>query len=148
MISPMENLGPSVDIALLADSVQAVGGKLFVLGGGWDTLFVPSFPARHPSLGIGLRIRVPTSSMSEGMTIDVDLQDADGNSLLPKPLRHPVRLNRDRQPEDATDVGIVRAFTLNNLQFREPGFYSFVISLDDEPRSRLRFRVTERPRRS
>lgn len=142
----MENLGPSVDVALLADSVQAVAGKLFILGGGWDTLFVPSFPARHPSLGIGLRIRAPFSSITEDMTIEVDLQDADGTSLLPKPLAHRVRLNRNRPPEHGTDLGVVRAFTLNNLEFRQPGFYSFVISLDGEPRSRLRFRVGERPR--
>lgn len=142
----MENLGPSIDIALLADSVQAVAGKLFVLGGGWDTLFVPRFPARHPSLGIGLRVRTPASSMTDEMTIEVDLQDADGNSLLPQVLRHRVRLNRKRVPEQGADVGLVRAFTLNNLEFRQQGFFSFVISLDGEPRSRLRFRVAERPR--
>jgi hypothetical protein len=54
-----DSLGPTVDVALLADAVQAVRGKLFILGGGWDTLWVRSFPARHPSLAIGLRLRVP-----------------------------------------------------------------------------------------
>ena len=29
-----DSIGPTVDVALLADAVQAVRGKLFVLGGG------------------------------------------------------------------------------------------------------------------
>ena len=38
---------PSVDFAILADAAQAIAGKLFLLGGGWDTLRVGGFPARH-----------------------------------------------------------------------------------------------------
>ena len=69
MGSPSDSLGPGVDVALLADAVQAVRGKLFILGGGWDTLWVQRFPARHPSLAIGLRLRVPVSWASDSLKI-------------------------------------------------------------------------------
>ena len=72
---------PSVEFAMVADAVQAVGGKLYVLGGGWDLLWVSSFPARHPSMGIGIRIRVPWSNI-EQFSLSVDLVDEDGNSLF------------------------------------------------------------------
>jgi hypothetical protein len=144
--TPPDALGPSVDVALLADSVQAVRGKLFVLGGAWDTLWVAQVPARHPSLAIGLRLRVPVSWKTEAMRLSVELQDEDGASVLPQSLEHTIRLpaNRPHRPE-ATDFGLVRSFTFNNLRFDHEGAYSFVISVDGEPVSRIRFSVRLRP---
>ncbi len=139
-----DSIGPTVDVALLADSVQAVRGKLFVLGGGWDTLWVQGFPARHPSLAIGLRLRIPTSWSSDDLTLSVELQNADGGPLLPRPLTQTINLPRNHDPQ-ATDIGLVRSFTFNNLVFPQPGSYSFVISVESEPVSRLRFIVRQRP---
>jgi hypothetical protein len=139
-----DSLGPTVDVALLADAVQAVRGKLFVLGGGWDTLWVRSFPARHPSLAIGLRLRVPSSWGEESLKVSVELQDADGAPMLPQPLAHVVGLPGHTKHSATTDFGLIRSFTFNNLLFRKEGSYSFVISVDDEPVSRLRFAVRAR----
>ena len=147
--SPPDGLGPSVDVALLADSVQAVRGKLFVLGGGWDTLWVPRLPARHPSLAIGLRLRVPVSWHSDSLRLSVELQDADGKALLPRPLAHDIKLPANApHPPGASDFGLIRSFTFNNLRFDSEGAYSFVISVDDEPVSRIRFTVRVRPQPS
>lgn len=142
---PPDSLGPSVDVAMLADAVQAIRGKLFILGGGWDTLWVGRFPARHPSLAIGLRLRVPVSWASDELRLSVELQDADGKPLLPKPLTHEISLPDSTRRTAATDFGLVRSFTFNNLVFHSEGSYSFVISVDDEPVSRLRFMVRARP---
>ena len=145
MDSPPDSLGPSVDVALLADAVQAVRGKPFVLGGGWDTLWVQRFPARHPSLAIGLRLRVPVSWGSDTLKLSVELQDADGHAMLPRPLSHDIRLPPATQHNpNATDFGLIRSFTFNNLMFEQEGSNSFVISVDDEPVSRLRFTVRAR----
>ncbi len=119
---PPDSLGPSVDVALLADAVQAVRGKLFILGGGWDTLWVQRFPARHPSLAIGLRLRVPVSWASERLKLSVELQDEDGKPLLPRPLSHDIELPADtRHPPNASDFGLIRSFTFNNLMFAREG---------------------------
>lgn len=130
---------------MLADAVQAVRGKLFILGGGWDTLWVGRFPARHPTLAIGLRLRVPVSWASDRLRLSVELQDADGRGLLPEALTHEIRLPSTPRQTGATDFGLVRSFTFNNLVFHSEGSYSFVISVDDEPVSRLRFSVRARP---
>ncbi|MFV1960709.1 MAG: hypothetical protein ACC658_02650 [Acidimicrobiia bacterium] len=145
MDSPPDSLGPGVDVALLADAVQAVRGKLFILGGGWDTLWVQRFPARHPSLAIGLRLRVPVSWASDSLKLSVELQDADGRALLPQPLSHDIAMPPGTQhPPNASDFGLIRSFTFNNLMFESEGSYSFVISVDDDPVSRLRFTVRAR----
>jgi hypothetical protein len=146
MDTPPDALGPTVDVALLADAVQAVRGKLFILGGGWDTLWVRQFPARHPSLAIGLRLRVPLSWKSDTLRLSVELQDADGKPALPRPLSHEIKLpSNPPQSASASDFGLIRSFTFNNLQFSQEGAYSFVISVDAEPVSRLRFTVRQRP---
>lgn len=141
----LEPLKPTIDLAMLADAVQAVQGKLNVLGGGWDTLYVSGFPARHPSMAIALRMRVPWSMGGSTVTLGVELQDADGSSLLPGgQLRHAVTI-ADREGEmDRPDTGVVRSFTINNLTFAAPGDFSFVISIDDEVANRLRFAVRKR----
>ncbi|HSL25063.1 MAG TPA: hypothetical protein VLA54_02190 [Acidimicrobiia bacterium] len=136
-----EPITPAVDFALLADAVQAVQGKLFILGGGWDTLYVSSFPARHPAMAIALRVKVPWSSSSQQIKIGVELQDADGASLLPGgQVVHTVAVPRRNEMERA-DTGLVRSFTLANLTFEKAGDYSFVISVDDQVAERLRFMV-------
>jgi len=146
MESPPDALGPTVDVALLADAIQAVRGKLFVLGGGWDTLWVRQLPARHPSLAIGIRLRVPVSWHSDNLRLTVELQDADGQPVLPRALSHDIKLPESpHHSPTASDYGLIRSFTFNNLQFASEGAYSFVISVDDEPVSRLRFTVRRRP---
>ena len=136
---------PQVEFALVADAVQAVAGKLYVIGGGWDTLFVRSFPARHPTMGIGMRIRVPWSHIDE-FSLSVDLVDEDGASLFQgRALSQRIRINRSPAMPAGADMGIVRAFTLNNLAFPKEGGYAFPISVDDVEVSRLRFRLRRRP---
>jgi len=140
-----EPIRAAVDFALLADAVQAVQGKLFILGGGWDTLYVSSFPARHPSLAIALRVRVPWSATGSSMRIAVELQDADGGKLLPGgQVVHVVNVSRRSGEMDRADIGLVRSFTFNNLQFESAGDFSFVISIDEEVSTRLRFSVRTR----
>lgn len=137
-------LEPSVDVALLADAVQASQGKLFVLGGGWDVLTVRSLPARHPSMGIGLRVRVPWGWPGESVRLDVELQDEDGKSVLPGSLSAPVPVRRPDHLPEGQDLTVVRALTFTNVVFRDEGAYSFVVSIDGEVKERLRFMVRVR----
>lgn len=137
-------LEPSVDVALLADAVQASQGKLFVLGGGWDVLTVRSLPARHPSMGIGLRVRVPWGWPGESVRLDVELQDEDGKSVLPGSLSAPVPVRRPDHLPEGQDLTVVRALTFTNVIFRNEGAYSFVVSIDGEVKERLRFMVRVR----
>jgi len=136
---------PEIEVAILADAVQAVGGKLYVLGGGWDTLFASRFPARHPSLGIGVRIRVPWSSADRDFQLSVDLLDEDGHSAFgERSITQTFRAGRPAELPDGTDVGVVRALTINGLVFPHAGGYSFVVSIDGVEAHRISFRVRER----
>jgi hypothetical protein len=137
-------LEPAVEVAILADAVQAAGGKLFVLGGGWDTLVVPRFPARH-SLGIGVKIRVPWSDIGGQIRLSVELQDEDGRRVPSAGrLTHSFQAGRPGSHPDGSDVSVVRAITFSNVPLPEPGGYAFAIFLDEVERARLRFRAVTR----
>ena len=140
---------------MVADAVQAMGGKLYVLGGGWDMLWVGSFPARHPSMGIGLRIRVPWAHNDE-FDLSVDLVDEDGMSMFGgKRFTQRIKVTRRVERPAGSATGITRAFTFNNLLFPKPGGYAFPIFVGGAEVARVRFRVEKRaghprqaPRRS
>ena len=139
-------LEPSVDFALIADAVQAVGGKLYVMGGGWDTLWVRQLPARHHSLAIGARFRIPWTDAGRRLSMTIDLQDEDGNSVFGSgPLKHSLTVGRPPGLPDGSDIGVVRAFTFNNVPFSKAGGFSFAIAIAGQERKRIRFNVRERP---
>lgn len=60
-----------VDTFLLADGAHAVGGKLYVLGGGWNTISVAEFPTTHQS-SLALALRVAWEETNQRHTISVE----------------------------------------------------------------------------
>jgi hypothetical protein len=62
--------------ALLADSAQAVGGKLYILGGGWSV----TGPDPAPS-AIAVKIDVPWDHTNQSHRLELKLLDQDGNSV-------------------------------------------------------------------
>ena len=62
---------------LLADAAQAVGGKLFVLGGGWSV----TGPEPTP-MAIALKLDVPWDQANVPHRWELELLDADGRPAL------------------------------------------------------------------
>jgi hypothetical protein len=62
---------------LLADSAQAVDGKLYILGGGWSV----TGPQPRPS-ALAVKIEVPWDQANRKHTWELSLLDADGKSVL------------------------------------------------------------------
>ena len=67
--------------AMLADAAQVQGGKLFVLGGGFDTISVRSLPVVHRSLAVALVAVVSPEERHRDLEIVIGLIDEDGQSL-------------------------------------------------------------------
>jgi hypothetical protein len=72
-------------IMLLADAAQQVGGKLYVLGGGWSTTGSPTAP-----MAVAIKVEVPWDRSNVAHDWRLALVDADGR---------PVTANDDRQVE-------------------------------------------------
>ena len=66
---------------LLADSAQAVGGKLYILGGGWSVTGPDPTPA-----AIALKIEVPWDQANRRQELRIALLDVDGQPVkVPTP---------------------------------------------------------------
>ena len=72
----------SLDYLLVADGAQVVGGKLYLLGGGWDRLTVselPGLPATPFAVAVG--VNVPWSLTNRKMSFSIDVRNADGGHV-------------------------------------------------------------------
>jgi hypothetical protein len=61
---------------MLADAAHAVGGKLYILGGGWSVL------TADVPYAIALKIEVPWVEATAEHTFKLELLDADGQPVL------------------------------------------------------------------
>ena len=67
--------------AIIADSVITAEGKLYVQGGGWDTIGSATFPFRQPRIGIGVPLRIPWNRTNEMHTLSLRIVDQDENKI-------------------------------------------------------------------
>src|SRR5438105_4643774 len=67
---------------LLADAAQAVGGKLYVLGGGWSITTAPTGPS-----AIAVKLDIPWDEANRRHTLKFSLLDEDGRPVVvPTPI--------------------------------------------------------------
>ena len=67
--------------AMLADAAQVQGGKLFVLGGGFDTISARTVPVVHRSLTLAMVAEVDPDERHRDLEIAIVLVDEDGQAL-------------------------------------------------------------------
>jgi hypothetical protein len=75
-----ESLEIQIRVMLLADAAQAVGGKLYVLGGGFDRINMPTVPFSH-RFDLAMLIEVPWVATNQPFQVVVELHDADGEPM-------------------------------------------------------------------
>ena len=133
--------------AFLADGVQAVDGKLYVLGAGWNRLAMRSFPTRHDRIGIGALIVLEDGDAGRH-SLTLRLLDPNGAAATlatdPKgSARQAVHIGFGaNEPTDGFDETIVPlALNLDGLVFKEPGTYVFEVRVDETQPERLSFKV-------
>ena len=129
-----------VTSAMLADSAQVHSGKLFVLGGGFDTIRTRSVPAMHKALSVVMVIEVNPGERETALPIEVTLMDEDMQPLGPKAtgtLR--VGDTPSHRPGQASIVPLAIPFF--DLRFPREQGYVFRVSHEDEELTRIPFRV-------
>jgi hypothetical protein len=127
---------------MLADSAQVQGGKLFVLGGGFDTISTPTLPVVHRNLTVALVAEIEPDERHRDLEIMISLIDEDGNALgVEAKGKMRVGAPPNLAPGSSSIVPIVSPF--HNVRFEEAKGYAFVVSYEDEEMARITFRVVE-----
>ena len=132
-----------VDSAILADFVQENHGKLYITGGGIDTLFANAVPVRHPSLGIAFRLTLSPAELGRSHQLEVLLVNADGGRLATVTAK----IQADRPPQGTTGwpVSVPLAINFANIEFPTLGDYQFDLMVNNSSINSIRFRVVQVP---
>lgn len=131
--------------AFLADSVVAVQGKLYALGVGWNRIVVPTFPARHDRIGIGLLFRLPAGTRNERRRFDLRVEGPDGREIRlgTGPGGTGGRLGGEFTAGAADEQIVPIALNLNGMPLTAAGDYRFVVALGGDDVKVLPFSVAQ-----
>jgi hypothetical protein len=133
---------------LLCDSAQAVGGKLYILGGGW------SIAGPGPiTMGLAIKIEVPWDQANQPHKLQIELVDDDGQAvILPTPEgEKPIGIEADfevgRPPglTPGTPLDSVLAINMQSLPIPAGRRYEWRMSIDGHPDEAWRVSFTTRP---
>jgi len=115
-----------IEYALLADAAQAVGGKMFVLGGGWNLFRSPNFPAQV-QLAVAIGLGFTTDEVGGKYPLSVVIADDAGVPIIPE-MKGQVETGQSAPdvPKTAT-VKIPVAINVN-LSLPHPGQYGIIVT--------------------
>jgi hypothetical protein len=73
--------GVDIDFALIADHAELVNGKLYLMGGGWDTYNAAAEPIQfQPAIALG--VRIGWEETNRNVPVRVAVEDDDGAELV------------------------------------------------------------------
>jgi hypothetical protein len=126
--------------AMLADQAQVTAGKLFVLGGGFDTLTTRTTPAVHRSVAVVLVAEIGPADRNRDLEVSIRLVDEDGGETgVEATGKFRVGAPSSLPAGAASSVPLVTMFT--NLRFDNPGGYVFVVEHEGAELARIPLRV-------
>lgn len=120
-----------VEFAFLADAAEATPNqKLYVLGGGIEKLYAPSFPATHPSIALVVKIRLHPIECDRAHQLLIELWGPNAQRVGPT-ISGEVSAQRDAD-DPARSRSVPLVLNILSLQFAEPGEYTFQIVLNGQ----------------
>ena len=133
---------------MLADHAQAVGGKLYILGGGWSL----TGPGPAP-FAIALDIKVPWHGINLEHRLTLELLDADGQPVEiettdgPQPLRLEGTFQATPAPsvKPGLPIDVPLAFNIAPQPIPPGGRYEWRLSIDGESDDDWRVAFSTRP---
>jgi uncharacterized protein DUF6941 len=133
-----------LDFAFLADAADVAMGKLFVLGGAFDTIHVSGFPASHPVLAVVLRLLLSPVDLDRKHELQILLLDADakhiasatGELLMPKAPGSPAGWKQ----------AVILPLRFLNVPFQQEGHYSIEILANGRMLKAIPLRVIPAPK--
>jgi hypothetical protein len=133
---------------MLADAAQAVGNKLYILGGGWSIIG----PGPTPS-AIALYIKIPWDQANVKHTMRLELVDSDGHPVLvdgadgeqPVLIENEVEVGRPPGLTPGTPIDVSLAINLGPLPLRPSGRYEWRLSIGEESDEDWRLPFSVRP---
>lgn len=130
---------------LLCDFAEAVNGKLYVMGGGWNVLFAPGQPI---SLSVAAVVAVPWDRTNQSHELSLDLLTDDGATVEIEGQAVAVtgefELGRPPGTKPGSSLNAPFVWTFNGLVLDEGG-YEWKLRIAGEPVASRAFTVMHPP---
>jgi hypothetical protein len=122
---------PEIDFLILADRAEAVNGKLYLMGGGFDRLSVIDFRQPIP-FSVSIGVLVPWNDANTPQTLHLWIETEDGAKIT----EFQAVLNVGRPPLAITGQSFRAIFAIQNLwQIPQPGTYVVKANIGDSQKS-------------
>lgn len=129
-----------ITTAMLADAAQVQGGKLYVLGGGFDTISTRQVPVVHRNLVLAMVAEVGPDERHRDLEMAITLIDEDAQPLgVEAKGKLRVGAPPNLPPGASSVVPMVSPFF--NLKFDDAKGYAFVVEFEGHELARVRFRI-------
>ncbi len=130
---------PEIEWIILADSAEAIGGKVYMMGGGWDRIQGSREPNDIRHFAIALSIIVPWHHTNEKHDLRLEIVDEDGKKAV---------LGVGGEFTTGRPAGAVPGQSLRtplalkvNMPLLKPGTYAVIGSVDGQESRRTTFHV-------
>jgi hypothetical protein len=135
-----------LDFAFLADAADVPLGKLFVLGGAFDTIHVPAFPATHPVLVVVLRLLLGPTDLDRKHDLEILLLDADAHHVAS--AKGELMVPKSPESPQGWKQAVILPLRFFNVPFQQPGHYSIETIVDTKMVKAIPLRVIQAPKQS
>ncbi len=131
---------PGIDFLVLADHAEAINGKLYMMGGGWDH-FQAADLTHSARFSIAIGILVPWNATNQDHQLGIDIQDEDGSSIAPS---FSLDFSSGRPPHlRQGDVQRLIFSIQTELRFPHAGGFVVLANIDGAEEKRIVFHVTK-----
>lgn len=129
---------------MLADSAQAVGGKLYILGGGWSIT-----SATNITMSIAIKIEVPWTATNISHKLKLVLLTEDGQPVTvndrPCEIQADFEVGRPPGLRQGTPIDFPLAINMSQLNLLPDSRYVWHCFIDDETDEAWQLGFSTRP---
>jgi hypothetical protein len=127
-----------VEFVLLADRAESIGGKLYVMGGGFDRVGLGQIPGAA-NFDVAVSVLVGYNETNVPIAFELRCEDPDGQPVFP-PMQGSIEVGRPPGMAAGSQQRVMLVLR-GPFTFQAPGEYAWVALLDGEERHRTAFRV-------
>jgi len=128
-----------LDFAFVCDYAEATR-KINALGIGFDTIYAPKVPSKHPSFFLVLQLRANVVEAGE-KNLEFHLIDEDGKDIIPV-VRGKFSIPK---PTVGTESKGRIAMQFHNVEFPRYGLYSLHVVIEGQEMVRVPLKVSPPP---
>jgi len=128
---------PQVEFVMLAEYVEVIHGKLYVMGGAWETITVGNFDV-PVTLSLAVSVAVPWLGTNRQHVVTISVETGDGAVLAEQ--SRTVMVGRPASIEPGTSQRRLIA-TQMPVQLPGPDRYVVVAAVEGAPRARTAFQA-------